>query len=386
MFSNRVNSIKLSSIVKYNDIVKEREKEGIYFYKANIGSPNIDIDDIYFKALSNYQDKKNEYSSPRGLSILRQEVSNYYNKKINREKYNKEDIIVTQGASDGIIKTLFSICDKNDEIIVIEPFFSDYKIYCDLAEIQMKTITEREINYESIKKIINKKTKAILFANPNNPDGNILTKNEIKELIKVANENNLFIISDEVYSELEYTKKYITLSNYDLNNIIVIDSASKKLNACGSRIGFVVSKNKELIEKIRLINDSKISISNVEQLAVSSLFSRCEEITKSNITIYKKRLTKMKKCLDKYNIKYINPKGGICLIIELPIKDSEDFTLWLASKYQKDNKSLLMTSGKDFYNSKEGNNKMRLCLSQNVEEIENIVKLLCDALNEYKGG
>lgn len=384
MFSNRINSIKISSIIKYNDIVKEREKNGIYFYKANIGSPNIDIDEAYFKALSNYNEKKNEYSSPKGLSVLRQQVSEYYNKKNNREKYSIEDVIVTQGASDGIIKALFSICDKNDEIIVLEPFFSDYKMYCNLAEVNMITISEKNITYKNIKSIVNEKTKAILFANPNNPDGNVLNKKEISAILKIAKEKKMFVISDEVYSELVYTNEYYSLSNYDYENIVIVDSASKKLNACGSRIGFVISKNENLIEKIRLINDSKISISNVEQLAVASLFSKFDEITKSNITIYKKRLEKMKECLEKNNIKYVNPQGGICLLVDLPVNDSENFALWLASKYQKDNKTLLVTSAKDFYQSDEGKNKMRLCLTINENEIESIVKLLCDALKEYE--
>ena len=146
----------------------------------------------------------------------------------------------------------------------------------------------------------------------------------------------------------------------------------------------MISKNENLIEKIRLINDSKISISNVEQLAVASLFSKFDEITKSNITIYKKRLEKMKECLEKNNIKYVNPQGGICLLVDLPVNDSENFALWLASKYQKDNKTLLVTSAKDFYQSNEGKNKMRLCLTINENEIDSIVKLLCDAIKEYE--
>lgn len=383
MFSNRINNIKESSIVKYNNLVIQKEKEGIHFYKLNIGQPDILTDIIYFEELRKYKQCINSYSDPKGLIELRKVVSSYYNKKIKRNKYNHNDIVITQGASDAIIKILLTLCDSGDEIIVLEPFFSDYKLYCSLLDINIKSIKYENVNYSDIQKCISNKTKAILFANPNNPDGNILKNDDIEIILSIAKENNLFVISDEVYNEILFTNDFISLSNYDSENIIVVDSASKKLNCCGSRIGFVISKNDKLISKIVVINDIKISLSNIEQKCVAALLLNYKKITKNSISIFKRRLEILKKELDKHNIKFIIPKGGMSILLELPIKNSDDYAHWLINNYNKNGESLVVTSAKDFYISDDGNNKIRITLTIDEDNLNKVVYILVDSLKKY---
>lgn len=383
MFSKRINKIDISPLVKYNDIVKQREKEGIHFYKANIGQPNIDTDKTYYNAISNYKPKINSYTDSKGIDELRTTICDYYNNKINFNKYISDNIIITQGASDGIIKTLYSICDVNDEVVILEPFFSDYKMYCNLLEINIKTIDYFDVDYESLTKIVTDKTKAILFANPNNPDGDILTKRMINCILKVAEEKNIFVISDEVYNEILFVKNYNSLIKYDYKNIVIVDSASKKLNNCGSRIGFIISKNEQFISKINILNDSKISISNIEQIGVRALLLNYKNITEKSVKIYKRRLNKIVRLLKKNNIKFIVPKGGMSILIELSISDCEDYVLWLISKYSKNNRSLIVTPAKDFYLSNKGKNKIRLSLTIEDDEIEEVIDILNDSYLKY---
>ena len=384
MFSNRVNNIKESSIVKYNNIVKQKEKEGICFYKLNIGQPDILTDISYFNELKNYKQCTNSYSNPQGLVELRNIVSEYYNKKTRRNKYKQEDIVITQGASDGIIKILLTLCDKDDEIIVLEPFFSDYKIYCNLLDVKIKTIIYSRVDYLEIKEQITSRTRAILFANPNNPDGNILSKNAIETIISIAKEYHICIISDEVYNEIIFTNKYISLSNFDYENIIIVDSASKKLNNCGSRIGFIISKNDKLISKIVCINDSKISISNIEQKGVASLLLNYQKITNISKKIYTKRLKKVIKLLQNTNIKFEIPKGGISILLDLPITNSNDYAFWLINNYNKNGRSLVITPAQDFYMSTEGKNKIRITLTIDDGSLNEVINILVDSLKKFR--
>ncbi|MGM9849311.1 MAG: aminotransferase class I/II-fold pyridoxal phosphate-dependent enzyme [Bacilli bacterium] len=381
MLSDRINRIRQSSITKYNDIVEQREKNGISFYKANIGQPNFASDDILFQSLKKYNKIINDYSAPKGTLELRRKYADYINKKTATDKYTSDNIIITQGASDALIKLLFIICDEKDEIIVLEPFFSDYKIYCDILGINITSVPYKEANFE---KYITDKTKAILFSNPNNPDGSIINKKQISSLLKIAEQKNIYIISDEVYNEIIYSDKFITLLKYSSEKLIIIDSASKKLNACGSRIGFVISTNLEILSKMTILNDSKISISNIEQYVISSLLTKYKTISKSNIKSYTRRIKLINNILKDTSIKYSLPKGGITLLLELPIKDADHYARWLANEYSNDGYSILVTPANDFYISNEGRNKIRFSLVIDEDEIEKVIYLLLDSLKVYK--
>lgn len=386
MFSKRIDSISLSSIVKYNKLVKQREKEGIVFIKANIGQPDFKTDRRYYKALNSIDNITNGYSSACGIKTLRHAVSKYYNNNQNTNRFSIKDIVITQGASDAIIKILYTICDSGDDVIVLEPFFSDYKIYAQIVGINLIPVSYHNFSFKSLQKKITSKTKAILFANPNNPDGEVLDHHDIVNLIDFAKQNNLFIISDEVYSGFIYNSEFFSLSSYDYNNIIIVDSASKKLNSCGSRIGYVISKNNDLLKRIIILNDSKISISNVEQYAVSEMLINYDEIIKYECQIYKRRLIQIEQLLNKYKIKYIVPKGGISLLVELPIQDSDDYVYWLVKKYENRGKSLLLTSAKEFYIGNEGYNKVRLTLTIPDNQIPEVINLMVDSIKKYNGG
>ena len=384
MFSKRVKRINTTPIMKYNNILSYREKEGIKFYKLNIGQPDFNTDKIYYDELAKFNVPINSYCNPGGIEILKNSVCNYYNKKFN-QNLNLSNVVITQGASDAIIKILYSICDCKDEILILEPFFADYKLYCNLLGINFKTIKYNDIDYNELNKKISFKTKAILFANPNNPDGSVLSLEDIEKIINVAKKNNLFIISDEVYSGLVYTSNYISLTNYCNNkNIIIVDSASKKLNLCGSRIGYIITKNDNLNNKIIALNDCRISISYAEQYAVSKVLDNSDNIINNSKEIYEKRINKIISKLKSTDIKYIIPKGGISMVLTMPFNNTEEYVKWLITKYENDGKSILIVSCKDFYTKNRGNNKIRLCLSLNNSDLDKALEILIDSCQKYK--
>ena len=285
------------------------------------------------------------------------------------------------GASDAIISSLMSICqNKNDKILLIEPFFSDYKLYCEILNINYISIGINDIMNKRIKGI--KRCKAILFSNPNNPSGYVFNEIEMQSIIALANRYGLYIISDEVYSEITYDS-FISFAKYDYKKIIIVDSVSKKFNNCGARIGCIITKDSNFINNLATIYDSRISISNTEQIAVYSMFNSMRQIFKKNMLIYCDRRKEVLDFLERQNmIEYEVPRGGIFFILTLPLKNSELFAKWLLNKYRKNNETLAILPANDFYNSEE--NKIRLPLTNNSKYIVHGLKVLIEALKEYR--
>lgn len=382
MISKRSQNLKSSIFSKYMDLIRKREKEGIQFYKLNMGQPDFETNMLYFKSLSDFYAKTNSYSEPSGLSLLKESVCKFYNNLYRNITFIKEDIIITQGASDAIIKLLYSICDCNDEIIVLEPFFADYKLYCDMLNIQMKAISWDDVDDCIFKKKITNRTKAILFANPNNPDGAIVDQKFAYKLLELAEKYNLTIISDEVYSGLIYSDKYVSFIPYLRKNVVVVDSSSKKLNLCGSRIGYIISKNEELNKRLITLNDCRISISNAEQFAVANVLENASEIIEQSRNIYEKRINVIKEKLKDTKIKYTTPYGGLMMLLELPFA-TDKYVEWLINKYNNNNYSLLVTQASEFYISNIGKNRIRICVTIDDDKIEKIMNLLIESCDKY---
>lgn len=323
----------------------------------------------------------NGYTDYRGGECLRNTYAKYYNNKIKKTKFDIEDIQITLGASDAIMSCLMTIClNKNDKVLLIEPFFSDYKLYCKMLNIKYTSIHIKDIINKKVKNM--KKCKAILFSNPNNPSGYVFNKEEIENIIRLAKKYGLYIISDEVYSEIIYDS-FISFAEYDYEKIIIVDSVSKKFNNCGARIGCIITKNSKLINNLAKIYDSRISISNTEQLAVCNMFNNMNEIFKENIFIYTKRRDAVLNFLERQNIiEYEIPKGGVFFVLTLPVEDSEVFANWLLNKYRKDNETLAILPANDFYNGEK--NKIRLPMTNDSNYIIYGLNILIDALKKYR--
>lgn len=376
-----MNKIVKSTIIKYESMISKIEKTGVNVISLILGQPDIQTDDTYFNTFKNYTKGINTYTDYRGMECLRNSFANYYNEKTNNFKFNKNNVQITLGASDAIISCLMTICSNSqDTILLIEPFFSDYKLYCEMLNIKFKIINIEDIISEKIKNI--KNCKAILFSNPNNPSGYVFTRNEIEAIIKLAKEYDLYIISDEVYSEILYDK-FISFSEYAYEKIIIVDSVSKKFNNCGARIGCIISKNISIINNISIIYDSRISLPNIEQIAVNNMFSNKDNIFKNNMNIYNSRKNRIQRYLDSQNlIKYEIPKGGVFFILILPVKDTRLFADWLLKKYRKNNETLAILSANDFYKDKK--NRVRLPITYDSDYIIHGLNLMIDAIEKFK--
>ena len=377
--SKNIDDLSFSSLHRYYDIVEEIKEDGVYVFDLNSTGFAEKTDKSYYQALRKIKSKTNSYGDYRGLEELRIEFSKYYNEKNNINKYNKNDIQITLGASDAIISLLMAICNLGDTILVLEPFFCDYRNYCEMLDLNIAYITLDDLKKE-IK--IPQNCKAILFSNPNNPSGNILNKKEMEDIINIAIKNDLYIISDEVYSELVYDN-FISFSTFEYEKIIVVDSVSKKFNNGGARIGAIITKNEKILNDMAKIYDSRISISNTEQTAIANMFRNKKRILDNNLKVYNKKVKIIENFLKKQNeIEYEIPKGGVFFLLTLPGIDTDLLAEWLLKKFRKNNKTVLILPASAFYyNDKD---KIRLSITKHINYILEALELLVEVIKEYK--
>lgn len=383
--NTNIRKLECSTIGKLDekaDYIEKKDKVNVY--RLNLGQPDVKTDESYYMAFAEYARKAptiNSYGDSKGNSELRKSYATYYNEKIKRNKFSKEDVQITLGASDAIMSTLKTICNENDSVVLIEPFFADYKLYCKLLGINVISYTLSELIENRLK--IGSDCKAILFSNPSNPDGKIYNRNELEKILKIAKKYDLYAISDEVYSEIAYSK-FVSLADVDYNKSVIVDSASKKFSNGGSRVGAIITKDRQILENVNKIYCARISISNAEQYAVNNMFKQKTKIFDNILKVYTTRKTNVEKYLKRQNtFKYEVPDGGLFFLLELPVKDTEKFAEWTLENFRLNNQTVYVVSAKDFYDDNSGKNKVRLSFTNNSKYVIKGLDLLQNAVNEY---
>jgi aspartate aminotransferase len=317
-----------------------------------------------------------------------------YYKKWNFE-FESDEIMVTNGGSEAIMFALMAICDVGDEVIIPEPFYTNYNGFAEVAGAKVVPfITKAEDGFhlpskEVITSKITDRTRAILVSNPGNPTGVVYTYDEIRMLGDIAKEYNLYLIADEVYREFVYDNlKYTSaLSLNDiLDRIIVIDSISKRYSACGARIGMVASKNKELINQILKLCQSRLCVPTIEQLAAANLINTPESYFKEVKAEYENRRNILYDALkDIPGVVCEKPTGAFYIVVKLPVESAEDFAKWILTDFTYDNKTVMFAPAEGFYATKGlGKNEIRLSYCINSEDLKDAMKIFGIALKKYK--
>ncbi|MGL4687236.1 MAG: pyridoxal phosphate-dependent aminotransferase, partial [Fusobacteriaceae bacterium] len=255
--SNRIKRLRTSPVRKLVSYSEAATKAGKKLYYLNIGQPDIETPKAFFEAIANYREPVLKYAHSAGLKELREGIKKYYERK--EMNYLLDEILIVNGGSEALQFVLMSICDEDDEILIAEPYYANYNSFFDTLKIKLnavRTYAESGFHLPSLEKMeskITKKTKAIMLSNPGNPTGVVYTREEMDRIAALAKKYNLYIISDEVYREFVYgDNKAISFGTYkDLEqNVIIIDSISKRYSACGARVGCVISKNKDFMSVI----------------------------------------------------------------------------------------------------------------------------------------
>ena len=390
--SNRALEMNFSPIRKLIPLADEAAKKGIKVYKLNIGQPNIVTPDSFFEGLHSYKEKIVTYSDSRGIpQLIESFVKSYKLSGINLEK---EDILITQGGSEAILFTLMCICNEGDEVLVPEPFYSNYSSFSIFSGAKVKPIpTCIENNFhlpskEELESLITPKTRAIMFSNPVNPTGTVYTADEIKMIGELAIKHDLYIIADEVYRQFVYDDiPYTSIMNFEdlKDRVVLVDSISKHYSVCGARIGLIASKNHELMNYILKFCQARLCVSTIEQHAAANLINTMENYIEDVKMKYKSRRDLLYGYLKRIpGVVCSKPEGAFYIFAKLPVDNAEKFAKWLLTDYSYEGKTLLIAPGPGFYQTEgKGEQEVRFSFCTNVDDIENAMIVLRRALEEY---
>ncbi len=383
-----------SPIRKLVPFAENAKKRGTQVIHLNIGQPDISTPEIALKAIRNFKPNVIAYSHSAGNQSYREGLAHYYqNVGID---VDHTQILVTTGGSEAISIALNTIMDKGDEIIIPEPFYANYNGFSTAADITVKPITSSIDNgfalpsISEFEKLITPNTKAILICNPGNPTGYLYTKDELNALKKIVLKHDLFLIADEVYREFTYDGKKHT-SVLEINeldqNTILIDSVSKRYSMCGARVGCMVTKNKEVLETALKFAQARLSPPSLGQVAGEAALNSPKSYFTEVIYEYVNRRDLLIEGLNKIDgITCPKPSGAFYCIAQLPIDDADKFAKWLLEEFSWNNKTVMVAPAQGFYSTPEiGKQQIRIAYVLNVEELQNAITIIEEALKKYPG-
>jgi len=390
--SKRTQNIIASPIRKFLPLVLEAEKKGVKVFKLNVGDPDIEPPMQFWRMIKNYKSRNLPYAPSPGILEHTLAWVKYYSDF--GVKLQPNQIIPTVGCAEAILLAIMAVTDPGDELIVFEPMYSSYKGIAAMCNVKLVPVTlfvENNFSLPSFKEIekkISAKTKAIVIINPNNPTGGILTLKEINLICAIAKKYNLFIISDETYREIVFEGEPFTFLKMKsfADNVIVVDSVSKRFSCPGARIGCIASYNQEVMSGVLKIAQVRLSAPTLEQYALIPLLKNSKPYTKKIVQEYQKRrdvvfaeLRKIPKVICR------KPQGAFYIIVKLPVDDSDSFINFLLKDFRHNKRTLLITPAKDFYiSSNLGKNEVRIAYVLKRPELKEAMQLLLLALQEYK--
>jgi len=383
-----------SPIRKLTRFAEEAKKEGIKIYHLNIGQPDLKVPSrirTEIRKVSNIDYLP--YTNSQGTKETLLSYSKYFHDiKVN---YSPKEILITFGASEALIFAIAAICDPEDEIIAFEPFYANYLGFANLVSakiIPVQLDAQENFHLPSQNKIVGKitdRTKAILFTNPNNPTGTVFRKYELQTILDIAKKYRLFIISDETYHGVSFKTKAISFmhlaKDLEQQQIIIIDSLSKRYNVCGARIGAIASKNLEIMSAVNRFAQERLSVGFIDQKIVTLELQNSLGDVKKITKIYQARRDAFLKTLEgELNIKTLYPEGAFYAMIKLPIKDSDEFAKWLLTNFRYKNETVMVAPGSGFYASPgKGKDEIRIAYVLGEEELKKAAKLLAIAVKQY---
>jgi len=383
-----------SPIRKLVPFAEKAYKQKKTVYHLNIGQPDIKSPQIAMDAVAMHSLEILAYTRSEGSEEYRAKIANYYkNKQINVEA---KDIIVTTGGSEALLFAMGTLCDAGDEIIIPEPFYANYNGFATASGVNIvPVISKIEDNFAlppiaEFEKLITPKTKAILICNPGNPTGYLYSKEEIKTLCDIVKKHDLFLVADEVYREFTYDglQHYSILQEEGMEDYgIIIDSVSKRYSMCGARIGCLVSKNQKVISTALKFAQARLSPPTFAQIASEAALSTPQSYFDNVIKEYSERRDTLVKHLQAIpGIKVGVPKGAFYCIVELPVKNSDDFAQWLLESFDLNGETIMVAPAAGFYSSPGvGLNQVRIAYVLKKESLVRAVEILKVALEQYKG-
>jgi aspartate aminotransferase len=381
----------IRKLVPYSEQAK---KKGIKVYHLNIGQPDIETPHEVFDAIKNVNFKVLEYSHSAGIESYRKHLAESY-KKYNIH-ININNVLVTTGGSEAIVFTMMSCFDPGDELIIPEPFYANYNGFAHDSDVVIKPITSRIENgfalpsIDEFEKVITPKTRAIMICNPNNPTGCLYSKEELYALRDLVLKHDLFLFADEVYRDFCYDgASHFSVLNIEglEQNVVVIDSVSKRFSMCGARIGALISRNGDIIQTALKFAQARLSPPTFEQIAADAALNVKDDYFQNVKKEYVQRRNTIVKLLNEIpGVVCPKPGGAFYAIAKLPIDDCDKFCQWLLESFSYDKETVMLAPATGFYATEGlGKDEVRLAYVLNTDEIIKAVSCLKVALEQYPG-
>ena len=391
--SKRADRMQASPIRRLAPFADEARKKGIEVLHLNIGQPDIETPEYFFTTLKTFNEKVLKYGPSGGIVELRLAVVDYL------KSYNidieLDNVWITTGGSEAIIFAFMTIADYGDEFLIFEPFYTNYNGFATEAGVRLIPITLSRENgfhlpsYDTIESYVTDKTRGIIICSPNNPTGTIFTPEEMFIIQKLVKEHGLYLISDEVYREFNYMDVPPTsaLSLPEIEDrVIVVDSISKRFSACGARIGYFISRNKDIMSASLKFAQARLCPPTIEQYAAVSAFKHMYKFMDSMIEEYRKRRDVLIEGLKTIpGVESYTPEGAFYAIVKLPVADSEDFIKFLLKDYSYNGKTVMLSPANGFYATKgAGRDEVRIAYVLKEDRLKEAIEILKRGLQAYK--
>ncbi len=393
--STKGHNMPASPIRKLVPFADQAKKEGKKIYHLNIGQPDIETPEVMLNAIKNIDFKVWSYTHSEGIPSYREKLAGYYN-KAGYTGITAANIIVTTGGSEAITIAVNACLNAGDEVIIPEPFYANYNGFACMADVIVKPIVSSIDNgfalppIAEFKKIITPKTKAIMICNPNNPTGYLYSRAELEELKKLALKYDLFIFSDEAYREFCYDgKEFVSPMHLDGldENVIVLDTVSKRYSACGARLGAIVTKNKEVLSSALRFAQARLCPPAIAQIAAEAAIDTPQSYFDAVSKEYTERRDIVVNALNKIDGVFCpNPGGAFYAVVRLPIDDSDKFCQWMLESFSYEGQTVMMAPATGFYSTPgAGKNEVRIAYVLKKDDLLSAMKCLEEALKVYPG-
>ena len=392
--SINANRCEPSPMRKFHPLAVQAKKEGKNIFHLNIGQPDLETPKAFYEAIRSFDEHTLAYEASPGMPKLIKAIQKYYS-KIGVD-LSPNDILVTTGGSEALLLTFLCILDPYTEVIIPEPYYPNYTTFVNAAGGRIRalpTSAEEGFRYADRKRIeslITKNTRAIMITNPGNPTGVVLTQEEMRMIADIAKKHDLFLICDEVYREFCYDDKFgvPTMGHFrDIDdNLILVDSVSKRFSACGARVGCVVTRNQELQQALLKLCQSRLAVATIDQLGAAALYSVDHEFFRQCKAEYMRRRDTVVTALRKISgVVVEEPMGAFYVMAALPVDDSDRFQRWLLESFDDDGDTVMFAPGAPFYETPgKGVNEVRIAYVLEQPKLERAMEILAKGIAQYQ--
>ncbi len=389
--SQRAAVLQESAIRKLDYTVAEQKD--VRFHRLNIGQPDVPTPQPLLDAIVNWQPKVIAYGPASGIPACREAAAKYHSRW--SEGLAAEHVAVTTGGSEALLFAFTAVCDPGDEILVPEPYYTNYNGFATVAGATIKPIRTHIDNgfrlppNEVLDGFVTAKTKCLVFANPGNPTGAVYSRDEVLRILDWAAQRDIFVIADEVYRRIWFSEPPVSALEFPQHRdrVIIIDSLSKTYSACGLRLGFLISRNPVLMEKVERLGQARLGPQPLAQAVGIAALALDEGYYEEIREIYRGRVTALVDALAELEgVSTHRPEGAFYCMLDLPVDDADRFARWLVTDFRRDGESVVVAPGGGFYAKPEsGKTQIRLAAVESAEEIRRATAILAEALATYPG-